>query len=371
MSEEVAERRETPGNWARALAKGLVTPAQLAREGLVAPGEAEGLESVKEVFDIRVPQALLDGVRAGDATLARQFVPRPEELVFLPEELEDPIGDERFSPVEGLTHRYPDRALLKVTYQCASYCRFCFRRYKVSDADNNVGPEDLERALAYLRAHEGIREVILTGGDPLSLTDAKLSPLFASLAQIPHIDVVRIHTRIPTVLPERVTPELLALFRGTGKAVWLAAHINSASELTSEARAALGRLVDGGVPVLAQTVLLKGVNDSHEALVSLFRALASLRVVPYALHYPDLAKGTGHFRVSLPRALDLVKGLRGRLAGYAIPRLVLDIPGGTGKIVVEPEWAEQTGPGTWQFTSPVNGTKTVVKYPEEQPLPHA
>ncbi|MCA2959205.1 MAG: KamA family radical SAM protein [Silvanigrellales bacterium] len=366
MSSEGTSLDTHPGNWARALSKGLIEPVQLVREGLVGQQEAHALDAVKDVFDIRVPQAFLAGIRAGDATLARQVVPRLEELVFLPEELEDPIGDERFSPVEGLTHRYPDRALLKVTYQCASYCRFCFRRYKVSDADNNLGAEGLERAFEYLRAHTEIREVILTGGDPLSLTDAKLAPVFQSLAGLSHVAIVRIHTRIPTVLPERVTPELLAVFRRSGKAVWVVAHINAVSELTDVAKASLGRLVDGGIPVLAQSVLLKGVNDSHEALVALYRSLVTLRVVPYYLHYPDLARGTNHFRVPLSRALALVRGLRGNLSGFAIPRLILDIPGGTGKIVVEPEWARQTGPQTWVFTSPVNGAETVVNYPEEQ-----
>lgn len=352
------------GNWARALSKGLVQPSQLVQAGLVSQSTARQLDAVQSLFDIRVPQAFLDGIQAGDATLAKQMVPSSEELLFLPEELEDPIGDERFTPVEGLTHRYPDRALLKITYQCASYCRFCFRRYKVSDANNNLTPEGLERAFEYLHSKPDIREVILTGGDPLSLTDAKLSPVFEALGRIAHLDMVRIHTRIPTVLPERVTPDLLGIFRRAQKPVWLVAHINAASELTPAAKAALGRLVDNGVPVLAQSVLLKGVNDSQEALLALYRALGALRVVPYYLHYPDLAQGTGHFRVPLDQALELVQGLRGRLSGFAIPRLMLDIPGGAGKVVVEPQWARQTGPHTWAFTSPVDGSETFVNYPE-------
>jgi lysine 2,3-aminomutase len=354
----------TPINWARDFAAGLVSIRQLVDAGLVEVADAASLEDVKEAFDIRVPNSLLEGVLSGDPTLARQFVPSPEELAILPAELEDPIGDEAWSPVDGVTHRYPDRALLKLTYQCASYCRFCFRRYKVSEPDNNLDPAALDRALDYIARSSGIREVILTGGDPLTLTDARLAVACEALARMPHVRLLRIHTRIPTVLPSRITPALLATLRSSGKAVWLVAHINALAELTGEARSALGRLVDGGIPVLAQSVLLRGVNATTEALASLFEELASLRVTPYYLHYPDLARGTGHFRVPLTEALDIVRGLRGRTSGFAIPRLVVDIPGGRGKVVVEPEGARHLGGGTWCFRSPLDGGETIVNYPE-------
>lgn len=370
--ERAADRESGPpkraaargANWAREFASGLIEPSQLERHGLVAPGEGARLEAVKDVFDVRVPQAFLPaGGEPAHAALARQVVPSTGELVFLPEELEDPIGDEAHTPVEGVTRRYPDRALLKVTYQCASYCRFCFRRYKVSDPTHN--PEDaiLRQALVWLAGEEGVFEVILTGGDPLSLTDARLQPVFDALAAMPHVGVVRIHTRIPTVLPSRVTPALVGALRGMGKAVWVVAHVNAVEELGPAADEALARLIDGGVPVLSQSVLLKGINDTPETLGSLLRGLLLRRVKPYYLHYPDLAKGTGHFRIPLARAIGLVGGLRGRLSGTAIPQLVVDIPGGHGKVTLEPASYRRLGEDQWEFRSPLHGGWIPVRYP--------
>lgn len=355
-------------NWAREFSKGLVTPAQLVSHGLVEASGEKALAAVKDVFDIRVPQAFLGEQRSAHPALARQVVPGVEELVFLPEELEDPIGDEAHTPVEGVTHRYPDRALLKVTYQCAAYCRFCFRRYKVSDTSQNLTPEKLAAALNYIEKTPSIFEVILTGGDPLTLTDGRLAEIFAGLARIPHVGTVRIHTRIPTVLPERVTLELLALLRGCGKPVWLVAHINAAAEFTPAADVALARLVDGGIPVLAQSVLLAGVNATEEDLMALLKGLIVRRVKPYYLHYPDLARGTGHFRVPPSRAVTLMEGLRGRLPGTALPQLIVDIPGGFGKVPLEFPWAcriptAENGE-TWVYRSPINGQEVTVKYPQ-------
>lgn len=350
-------------NWARSHAAGLVTPGQLVAAGLVDPSAAQTLEEVKDNFDIRIPEAFFPGLATGDQSLRVQCMPTTDELNFHPEELEDPIGDEKWTPVPGLTHRYPDRALLKVTYQCAVYCRFCFRRYKVSSAEESLSLDALEPAFAYLEQNPGIWEVILTGGDPLVLTDKRLEQVLERLRIIEHVKIVRFHTRIPTVLPSRVSEQLIQLLKGCGKTVWVVAHINSESELTTEARTSLGRLMGAGIPVLSQSVLLRGVNDTPEKLTALLRALVGLGVKPYYLHYPDLAQGTQHFRIPLERALSLVSSLRGTISGLCIPQLVVDIPSGFGKIIVEPQRARQVSENEWVFESPLDGTQLKVAYP--------
>ena len=324
---------------------------------------AEDLARVQENFDLRLPAHLLQKALDGDRSIADQFVPQSQELHFLDNELGDPIGDERWSPIPGVTHRYPDRVLLKVTYQCASYCRFCFRRYKVSESNNNLTDAQFEACWDYLRSHKEISEVILTGGDPLVLSDKRLSKIFDSLNSIDHVKMIRIHTRIPTVLPSRINVALAHLLEKSseaGKALWLVAHVNSASELSQETDRAFRQLKNAGVNLLSQTVLLRGINDSQEALSKLFRELLFRGVKPYYLHKTDLAQGTSHFRVPLKEAIELVGSLRGKISGLAIPQLVVDIPGGYGKVVVEKEWAKQDETGDWTFVSPVTGEQVKV-----------
>lgn len=354
---------EAPLPWPRALRRGILSVDELARRGLVEESELPRLREALQHLDLRVPAAFQPGIEAGDPALALQALPSREELSFFPEELDDPIGDDPCSPTPLLTHRYPTRVLLKPTYLCAMYCRFCFRRNKVSHSEHQALEADLEAAFAYIRAHPEVREVILTGGDPLVLTDARLREVLAPLQALPQLKVIRLHTRIPTALPQRVTPELIRLLRSTGKAVWVIAHVNAASELTPEAIQAFGSFVDGGVPVLSQSVLLKGVNDSRESLAALFEALVDLRVKPYYLHYPDLAKGTRHFRIPLARAMELVRSLRGALSGLCVPPLVVDLPGGRGKVLVEAQSSRQISENSWEFISPLNGERIRVDYP--------
>lgn len=340
-------------NWARELAGGLIDLRQLANRDLL-PTEDDTLtklNAVKDVFDIRVPQAFLKRIQNSEA-LKKQVVPSTEELVFMPEERTDPIGDERWSPRKGLTHRYPDRVLLKLTHHCAVYCRFCFRRYKVSH-EGQLSSDELRHALSYIEQNPDIREVILTGGDPLTLTDSKLFEVLDAIAHISHVRIVRFHSRIPTVLPARLTDTLIQKLTSLPYKIWLVAHVNHGDELDFEARAAIARLQRAGIPLLAQSVLLRGVNDSFETLSELFYALVELGVKPYYLHYPDLAQGTNHFRVSLDRALELVTALRGQISGLCIPQLIVDIPGGAGKVIVEPQWTERLGEGHWRFKSPL------------------
>lgn len=305
----------------------------LVREGLVAPKDAAALTTVAERFQIGVSGHLVGRLRREG--LRRQFVPDPRELVIAPEELEDPIGDAAYSPTPGIVHRYPDRALLMPTTLCAVYCRFCFRREVVGDPAHTLDDAALARALAYLAARREIWEVILTGGDPLVLSPARLGPLLRALDDIPHVRVLRVHSRVPLVAPERVNEALLEALR-TRAALYVALHANHAREFTPEGSAACARLVDAGVPMLSQTVLLRGVNDSVEALSGLMRAFVERRVRPYYLHLLDTAEGTAHFRVPLEEAQALLRALRGSVSGLAQPTLVLDIPDGFGKVPIGP-----------------------------------
>jgi lysine 2,3-aminomutase len=322
----------------------LRTPTQLCEHGLVAPERRAALEEVAARYAVAVPEAFARLIDRDDADdpIARQVVPRTEELDHRPEELADPIGDDAHEAVEGVVHRYPDRVLLKLTAVCAVYCRFCFRRETVGKPSALSGPA-LERALGYIAAHPEIWEAILTGGDPLVLSARRLRALMKRLGEIGHVKVVRIHTRMPVAAPERITPELVRALKAKGKAVYVAVHVNHARELSPEARAACARLADAGIPLLGQSVLLAGVNDTPEALGDLMRAQVECRIKPYYLHHGDLAPGTAHWRTDIGAGQDLMRGLRGRLSGLCQPTYVLDIPGGHGKSPVSPNYIERAG----------------------------
>lgn len=339
--------------WTFELSQGLVKTSQLVKEGIVHENDFSVLEKASDIFDLRVPAQFLEQIKKGNTALKKQFIPSANELIFLPEELTDPIGDEAFSPVTGLTHRYPNRVLLKPTYLCASYCRFCFRRYKVSNGNLNLSNSQYKACLDYLKEHPEVWEVIFTGGDPFVLTDKYLSKLLEDLSEIKHIKVIRFHTRIPSVLPTRITPNLIHILKSCRKTVWIALHANSADEFTSECKAALNLLIDNGIPVVLQSVLLKGVNDSFTALRELFEKAVENRVRPYYLHYPDLAKGTEHFRMPLEDAQNLFSSLRGKISGLCLPTFVLDIPGGKGKISAEKSRLWKNPDGSWQLDSPL------------------
>ena len=311
----------------------------LEREGLLSPDPR--LEAAAQSMAIAVtPEmaALIDRADLVHDPIARQFVPSVAETEVAPEELADPIGDEFRSPVKGIVHRYPDRVLLKPLHVCPVYCRFCFRREKVGPGGEALSADELDAALAYIRARPEIWEVILTGGDPLMLAPRRLGDLLAALDAMPHVAVIRIHSRVPVADPGRITEELVAALRPRRAGVWLGVHCNHARELTTDARTALARLANAGLPLMAQTVLLKGVNDDVETLEQLMRALVAARVKPYYLHHPDLVRGTGHFRVSIADGQALMKALRGRLSGLAQPTYVLDVPGGHGKVPVGPSY---------------------------------
>ena len=314
--------------------------------GLVAKAEAARLEEVAAGFRIRMTPAMHQAAAAPG--VAAQFVPDARELQIRPEELADPISDAAYSPVPGLTHRYPDRVILHVTRTCEVYCRFCFRREVVGEEGSLPEPQ-LAAALDYIAATPAIHEVILTGGDPMVLSARRITDLMGRLQAIAHLDVVRFHTRIPVVAPERIDAALLAALRPGRLAVWVVLHTNHAAELTGPACAALARLVDAGIPVLSQTVLLNGVNAAPQLLEDLFRALLRNRVKPYYLHHCDLARGTGHFRTSIAQGLEIMAALRGRLSGTCLPSYVLDLPGGHGKVALDSGNARPAGPGMWRI----------------------
>jgi lysine 2,3-aminomutase len=324
----------------------LRSPAALAEAGLVPDSARAGLERVAERYAVAVTPAVASLIDPSDANdpIAAQFVPSTAELTTLPEERADPIGDDAHSPVPGLVHRYPDRVLLKLVHVCAVYCRFCFRRETVGPGGPTMlGAEELEQALAYVQARPEIWEVVFTGGDPLVIAPRRLSELLERFRAIEHVKILRFHTRVPVVDPARITPELVAALRNTGKTVYVAIHANHPRELTVEARAALARLADAGIALVSQTVLLKGINDDPETMAALMRGFVENRVTPYYLHQGDLAPGTSHFRTSIAEGQALMRALRGRLSGLAQPTYVLDIPGGYGKVPVGPAYVNADG----------------------------
>lgn len=328
-------------------ARPLRSAADLADAGLIAAQDAAAVDAVAETLPVAITAhlaALIDGADAADP-IARQFVPDAAEAIVMPEELRDPIGDRAHKPVEGIVHRYPDRVLLTPVLTCPVYCRFCFRREVVGDG--MLSGEALAAAIAYIAAHEEIWEVILSGGDPLILSPRRLAGIIDALDAIDHVGVIRIHTRVPVADPDRITDELVAALKRPTP-VYVTLHCNHARELSPPACGAIARLVDAGLPMLSQTVLLKGVNDDAGALEALMRALVRNRVKPYYLHHGDLARGTGHFRTSIAAGRALMKRLRGRLSGIAQPTYVLDIPGGHGKVPIGPCYLQPDGePGGW------------------------
>jgi len=310
------------------------TPAELVEAGLAPASRLHELQAVAERYAVAITPTVAGLIDRSDPNdpIARQFVPDLAELTVTPEERADPIGDLTHSPVEGIVHRYPDRVLLKAVHVCPVYCRFCFRREMVGpEGLGTLTPDQMDAAIGYIRSHVEVWEVILTGGDPLVLSARRLHEMMARLSDIPHVKVVRFHTRVPVVEPERVDEKLVAALKASGKATYLAVHANHTRELTEAARAAIGRMVDAGIVLLSQTVLLRGINDDPETLAALMRGFVESRVRPYYLHHPDLAPGTSHFRVSIDDGQRLVAGLRGRISGLAQPTYVLDIPGGHGK----------------------------------------
>src|SRR5882757_3402989 len=316
-------------------------PAELVAHGLAPVADLADLEQVAARYAVAVTPdiaALID-TDDPDDPIARQFIPRAEELVVQPGESADPIGDHAHSPVAGIVHRYPDRVLFKLVHVCAVYCRFCFRREMVGPGKATaLSSGAYHGALDYVREHREIWEVILTGGDPLMLSPRRLAEIMTDLAAIDHVRIIRIHTRVPVADPARISPEMVAALRVKGATTWVALHANHVRELTDKARAACAEMIDVGIPMVSQSVLLRGVNDNAAALETLMRAFVECRIKPYYLHHGDLAPGTAHLRTTLAEGRELMRALRGRVSGLCQPEYVLDIPGGHGKAPVGPNY---------------------------------
>jgi lysine 2,3-aminomutase len=270
----------------------------------------------------------------------RQVIPRSGEMQTAPEEMLDPVGEENTKPVDGIVHRYPDRVLFLVTDRCAAYCRYCTRSRLVSNAqDYNFHPE-FESGLEYIRKHSEIRDVLLSGGDPLLLSDRKIDYLLGELKRIPHVEFVRIGSRIPVFLPQRITPELCEIFKKHGP-VWISIHVNHPNECTLALRDACEQLTYAGVPIGNQSVLLREVNDNAEVMQSLIHRLLMMRVRPYYLYQCDLITGSAHLRADPRKGIEIIRSLRGHTTGYSIPQFVIDAPGGGGKIPINPDYVKE------------------------------
>jgi lysine 2,3-aminomutase len=324
--------------------KTLRSASALVEARLIKPERLAALQKVAARYAVAITPTLIDLIDPADAQdpIALQFVPDAREIELREEENADPIGDDTHTPVPGVVHRYPDRVLLKIVNACAVYCRFCFRREMVGPGRGALTGNGLAAALDYIARTPDIWEVILTGGDPLLLPPRRLKDVIGRLTAIEHVKVIRLHTRIPVVAPERITPALVRALRA-GKATFMVLHANHARELTPAARVACARVIDAGIPMLSQSVLLRGVNDDADTLGALMRALVECRIKPYYLHHGDLAPGTAHLRTSLTEGRDLMRALHGRYSGLCQPHYVLDIPGGHGKSPIGPVYLSADG----------------------------
>jgi lysine 2,3-aminomutase len=315
------------------------TVEQMERMLHLCPEEREGLVGSGKLLAVGVTpyyMSLLDPEDA-DQPLRRTVIPRKEEFLRSYGEADDPLGEDGHSPVPGLVHRYPDRVLLLGVDFCSTYCRYCTRSRVVGNGEITSSKVRFEKIFEYLRNTPQVRDVLISGGDPLAMGEEKLDYLLKNLRAIPHIEFVRIGTKMPAVLPQRITPQLCRVLR-RHHPLWMSIHFLHESECTPEAAKACGRLADAGIPLGAQTVLLKGVNDSVDAMKALFHKLLMMRVRPYYIYQCDPISGSGHFRTSVAKGLEIIEGLRGHTTGYAVPHYVIDAPGGGGKIPLMPNY---------------------------------
>jgi lysine 2,3-aminomutase len=340
-------------DWKRDISRAFTSPeeALAALHRPLPPSEA--LSPVARAFSVRIPRYYLSLIDPDDPAdpIALQCLPAVEELLTSPTDLEDAVGDEAMSPVPGIVQKHGNRVILLVSNTCTMYCRFCFRRPVASGHAVDGLRDRLREAFHHLETHPDIHEVILSGGDPLTLEDDALHALLTRLRAIPHVRLLRIHTRAPVTLPSRVTPGLVEALR-PHRPLYLVTHFNHPRELTPLAREGLARLIDAGIPLLNQSVLLKGVNDSADTLAELCWGLLAAGVTPYYLHHCDRTPGTGMFRTSIARGREIMAQLKARIPGHGLPRYVLDLPGGHGKVSLELEAARDLGDGRWEVTTP-------------------
>ena len=317
------------------------------------------LKCVIQRYPVRINPYFREVARKAGSPLTKQVMPDLAELDDS-DGFEDPLGEEKDSPVPNLTHRYPDRVLLLVTTECAVYCRFCTRKRKAGQS-GIVTDETIEAGLSYIEQHPEVRDVLVSGGDPFMLADKKLSEILERLRRIPHVEIIRIGTRVPGVLPQRVTPNLVQILKQVNP-VFLNVHFNHTAEITDEVRSACAMLADAGIPVGSQTVLLKGINDDPRILETLFRELLRMRIRPYYLLQADQTRGTAHFWTRIETGLEIMQRLRGNVSGLALPTYVVDLPGGGGKVPLLPEYVIRKDADEWEIRN-YQGYKYRVSYP--------
>ncbi|MEM1222804.1 MAG: KamA family radical SAM protein [Verrucomicrobiota bacterium] len=329
-------------NWKWQLRKRIIKMEQLEEYLELTPEERAGCLFANKKLALAITPYFFSLIDRNDPNdpIRRQVVPRAGEMHTAEEELLDPVGEENTKPVEGIVHRYPDRVLFLVTDRCAAYCRYCTRSRLVSNAQDYNFHAEFEGGLEYIRNHPEIRDVLLSGGDPLLLSEKKLDYLLGELRKIPHIEFIRIGSRIPVFLPQRITPQLCEIFKKHGP-IWMSIHVNHPAECTHTLREACERLAFAGVPLGNQSVLLKGVNDNAETMKSLIHRLLMMRVRPYYLYQCDLITGSAHLRVDVRKGIEIIRALRGHTSGYAIPQFVIDAPGGGGKVPINPEYVKE------------------------------
>ena len=316
--------------WKRLVRDTVDTPEKLAAALDV---DLEKMRKIHEEFPIRINPYYLSLIEEVGDPIWKQVVPDSRELIITG--VEDPLHEEEDSEVANVTHRYPDRVLFYINYMCPIYCRFCTRKRKVGDPDS-IPDDNTERGLQYLREHPEVRDVIISGGDPLMLTDRKIDYVVGGLRSIEHIEIIRIGSRVPVTLPQRITPNLCAILK-KHHPFYINTHFNHPREITPETTKACGMLADAGIPLGNQAVLLKGVNDDPEVMVELMKKLLAIRVKPYYIYQADLVVGTDHFRTSIKKGLEIIAALRGHISGLGVPHYVVDAPGGGGKIALLPD----------------------------------
>lgn len=321
-------------------AKNRITGLEELREYItLTPAEEQGIEKCLSSFRMAVTPYYLSLIDLCDPEdpIRKQAIPSVEELYFAPEESADSLHEDTDSPVKGLTHRYPDRVLFLLTDRCASYCRHCTRRRLVGQTDNSMPREQIDACIEYIRCHPEVRDVLLSGGDVFMLSDEKLEYVLSSLREIPHVEIIRLGTRTPVVMPQRITLQLCEMLKKYHP-VWVNVHFNHPNEITPEAAAACGRLADAGIPLGNQSVLLAGVNDCVHVMRKLVNELVKIRVRPYYIYACDLSLGLSHFRTPVSKGIEIIEGLRGHTSGFCVPTFVVDAPGGGGKVPVMPDY---------------------------------
>lgn len=325
------------------------------------PQEERGVVGAGDKLTMSIPPYFLSLIDPQDSGCAirLQSVPQEYEFETAAEEMTDPCGEDKNSPVHGLVHRYPDRVLFLVNEMCAMYCRYCTRSRMVGDGNHTLNTSTYDAALDYIRSHTEIRDVLISGGDPLTLGDRMLEYLIKSVKAIPHVEFVRIGTRIPVTLPQRVTPELIAMFKKYSP-LWMSIHFNHPKEVTPRVRQACNMIADAGIPMGSQTVLLKGINDSPDVMKKLFHELLKIRVRPYYIYQCDPIVGSKHFRTSVATGINIIENLRGHTTGYAVPTFVIDGPGGGGKIPITPNYVISRDNGRYTLRNFAGDTFTYV-----------